>query len=106
MLTGEDILKLQQTVRRMPVAEHVYALCGEAGAGDAAEDAGGAGLLQEVADVGRRAAGDVIAVTVARRRGWPVRQPSPKKSPFSWRATTASLPFSETTVTLHLPSMM
>ena len=48
----------------------------------------------------------VIAVTVARRRGWPVRQPSPKKSPFSWRATTASLPFSETTVTLHLPSMM
>ena len=23
------------------------------------------------------------------------RQPSPKKSPFSWRATTASLPFSE-----------
>src|SRR4029079_18613738 len=25
VLTGEDILTLQQTVRRMPVAEHVYA---------------------------------------------------------------------------------
>src|SRR4029079_12435837 len=42
----------------------------------------------------------------AMRRGWPVRQPSPKKSPFSWRATTASLPFSETTVTLHSPSLL
>ena len=34
----------------------------------------------------------VIAVTVPRRCGWPARQPSPKNSPFSWRATTASLP--------------
>ena len=44
-----------------------------------------------------------------RRKATPVgqfRQPSPKKSPFPWRATTASLPFSETTVTLHSPPRM
>jgi len=31
----------------------------------------------------------VIVATVAKRRGCPVRQPSPKKSPFPWSATTA-----------------
>ena len=48
----------------------------------------------------------VIDVTVAKRRGWPVKQPSPKKSPLPWIATTASFPCSETTLTLTLPSSM
>ena len=34
----------------------------------------------------------VIATTVAKRSGCPFRQPSPKKSPFPWSATTAFLP--------------
>jgi len=37
----------------------------------------------------------VVAMTVAKRRGWPVKQPSPKKSPFPWIATTASFPWSD-----------
>ena len=40
----------------------------------------------------------VIAETVAKRRGSPTKQPSPKKSPGPRTATTASLPCSETTV--------
>jgi hypothetical protein len=48
----------------------------------------------------------VIAATEAKRRGWPLRQPSPKKVPFPWIATTASFPRSETTVTLTLVSVL
>jgi hypothetical protein len=33
----------------------------------------------------------VIVATVAKRNGCPDKQPSPKKSPFSWRATTRFL---------------
>jgi hypothetical protein len=32
----------------------------------------------------------VIDVTVAKRRGWPVKQPSPKKSPLPWIAVRCS----------------
>jgi hypothetical protein len=45
----------------------------------------------------------VTAETVDRRRGCPVKHPSPKKSPVPRSATTASLPCSETTVFLTLP---
>ena len=45
----------------------------------------------------------VTAETVDRRRGCPVKHPSPKKSPIPRSATTASLPCSETTVFLTLP---
>ena len=45
----------------------------------------------------------VIAETVARRSGCPVKHPSPKKSPVPRSATTASLPCSEMTVFLTLP---
>src|ERR1700693_5544074 len=44
-----------------------------------------------------------IAVVVATRRSWPFRHPSPKKWPGPRMATTASLPCSETTVSLTLP---
>jgi hypothetical protein len=46
----------------------------------------------------------VTADTVAMRRGWPIRQPSPKKSPLSRIAMTASLPSRERTVIFTLPS--
>jgi len=42
----------------------------------------------------------VIAAAVAKRKGWPLKQPSPKKSPFRWRATTASFPNSYVTLSL------
>jgi hypothetical protein len=45
----------------------------------------------------------VIAETVARRSGCPVKHPSPKKSPVPRSATTASFPCSERTVCLTLP---
>jgi hypothetical protein len=46
----------------------------------------------------------VIAETVAKRSACPVRQPSPKKSALPCSATTASLPCSDMTNTLTLPS--
>src|SRR5580704_1556539 len=45
----------------------------------------------------------VIAETVPRRSGCPVKHPSPKKSPVARSATTASFPCSERTVFLTLP---
>jgi hypothetical protein len=45
----------------------------------------------------------VIAVAVAKRTGCPVRHPSPQNSSGPITATTASLPWSETTVILTLP---
>ena len=48
----------------------------------------------------------VIALAVARRRGWPIRQPSPKKSPAPRTPTTASLPCLEVTTILILPFWM
>jgi hypothetical protein len=44
-----------------------------------------------------------IAVVVAMRNGWPLRQPSPKNWPGSKIPTTASLPCSDRTVSLTLP---
>ena len=45
----------------------------------------------------------VRATAVAKRTGCPVRHPSPQNSSGPSNATTASLPCSETTVTLTLP---
>ena len=45
----------------------------------------------------------VTALAVARRRGWPIRQPSPKNSPGLRMATTASRPCLDVTTTLILP---
>ena len=45
----------------------------------------------------------VMVVTVAKRSGWPNKQPSPKKLPLSSRASTASFPNADTTDTLTLP---
>ena len=74
---------------------------------NSSENFGSSWSARTIAALSNRIISDiVIAVTVPRRRGWPVKQPSPKNSPFSWKATTASLPFSETTVALHSPSMM
>src|ERR1700683_2946291 len=47
----------------------------------------------------------VMAETVARRSGSPVKHPSPKKSPVPRSATTASFPCSETTVFLDLAAL-
>src|SRR5258706_8073188 len=44
-----------------------------------------------------------VAVVVAMRNGWPLRQPSPKNWPGSKIPTTASLPCSDRTVSLTLP---
>src|SRR6266480_4373847 len=46
------------------------------------------------------------ALVVAMRSGWPFRHPSPKKWPGPRIATTASLPCSETTVSLTSPCWM
>jgi hypothetical protein len=48
----------------------------------------------------------VIAAAVAKRNGWPLKQPSPKKSSLVWIATTASLPNSDMTLSLTWPSWM
>ena len=45
----------------------------------------------------------VIARAVARRKGWPIRHPSPKNSPGLMTPTTASLPCSDATTILILP---
>src|ERR1039457_4832377 len=45
----------------------------------------------------------VIAVAEHRRRGCPVRQPSPKKSPSFRMPMVASLPIFETTVSFTFP---
>jgi hypothetical protein len=47
----------------------------------------------------------VIAETVDRRSGCPVKHPSPKKSPVPRIATTASFPCSEMTVFLDLAAL-
>src|SRR5713226_5173839 len=44
-----------------------------------------------------------IAVAVDMRSGWTLRHPSPRKSPLSKMAMTASFPALETTVSLILP---
>ena len=45
----------------------------------------------------------VIVTAVAKRNGCPVRHPSPQNSSGPNTATTASLPCSDTTVTLTFP---
>jgi hypothetical protein len=42
----------------------------------------------------------VIAAALAKRKDWPLKQPSPKKFSFPWRATTASFPNSDMTLDL------
>jgi MoxR-like ATPase len=59
VLSGEDILALQNIVRKMPVAEHVYAYAEKLVRVTRPKDAGGIGFLQEVADVGGGAAGEL-----------------------------------------------
>ena len=54
----------------------------------------------------RAAAASVNAETDIRRRIWPTMQASPKKSPGPRIETTASLPRSDSTVTLNLPFWM
>jgi hypothetical protein len=44
-----------------------------------------------------------IAVAVPMRSAWPARQPSPKKSPGTNIATTASLPVAAKTESFTLP---
>ena len=57
VLHGDDILHLQSLVRRVPVADHVFAYAKQTHAHDPAEHAGGGRLRQQMADLGRRAAG-------------------------------------------------
>src|ERR1022692_1956765 len=47
----------------------------------------------------------VIAVAEHRRRGCPVRQPSPKKSPLFRMPIVASFPICDTTVSFTFPSL-
>src|SRR5271166_933386 len=54
----------------------------------------------------RITAESVIEAAVANRKGCPIRQPSPKKSPSPNSPTTASLPCSEVTAILILPLAM
>jgi hypothetical protein len=42
----------------------------------------------------------VIAAALAKRKDWPLKQPSPKKFSFPWSATTASFPNSDMTLSL------
>ena len=44
-----------------------------------------------------------IALAVDMRKGWPVRQPSPKKLPGSSMAMTACFPWVDRTVSFTLP---
>ena len=58
VLNGEDIIGLQHIVRRVPVSDKVFALRQADHAAVAAGHAGGGRLRQQVADVGRRPAGE------------------------------------------------
>ncbi len=90
VLHGDDILRLQHIVRRVPVADHVFALRQAHHAHVAAGHAGGGGVRQQVADLGRRAACQhepdpgrqgarrpATASTTCRPTTWP---PSPTRS--------------------------
>ena len=56
VLHGDDILRLQHIVRRVPVADHVFQYAKRHHAHDPAEHTGSGGFRQQVADLGRRAA--------------------------------------------------
>ncbi len=56
VLHGDDILRLQHVVRRVPVADHVFGYAKRIDAHEPAEHAGGGRLRQQVADLGCRPA--------------------------------------------------
>ena len=61
VLSGEEVLQLQEIVRRVPVADHVIQLCAAIQPADAANRRGMPGFHQGIRELGRRAAGKPVS---------------------------------------------
>ena len=77
VLDREGILDIQRTVRKVLIARSVTAYAVQAGARDAARLGGGAGLREEVPDVGRRPA-RLPGPAAGRQGPRPARRPRPR----------------------------